>query len=84
MERHGFYLEEVSGKAGINFTHQAPTLDSKLNHIMPQVASVGASVSIADFNNDGWQDIYLTNSAHGTDNALYKNMGDGTFKRCSA
>jgi hypothetical protein len=79
MQRYGFYLEEVSGEAGVEFTHQAPELDPKIDHIMPQVASMGASVSVTDFNKDGRQDFYLTNSKRGTQNALYKNNGDGTF-----
>ncbi len=80
LARYGFYLQEVSHAAGINFIHQAPTLDSKLDHIMPEVASMGASVSIVDFDRDGWPDIYVTNSAIGSKNALYRNLGDGTFK----
>jgi len=80
LVRHGFYLQEVSHAAGINFVHQAPTLDPKLNGIMPEVASMGASVSIVDFDRDGWPDIYLTNSKQGSKNALYRNMHDGTFK----
>ena len=47
---------------------------------MPEVASMGASVSIVDFDRDGWPDIYVTNSAIGSKNALYRNMHDGTFK----
>ena len=78
--RHGFYLEEVSHAAGINFVHQSPKLDPKLDPIMPEVASMGASVSIVDFDRDGWPDIYVTNSAIGSKNALYRNMHDGTFK----
>jgi len=78
--RHGFYLQEVSRAAGITFIHQAPTLDPKLDGIMPQVASMGASVSIVDFDRDGWPDIYVTNSKEGSRNALYRNMHDGTFK----
>lgn len=80
LERYGFYLEEVSKEAGVDFTHKAPQLDPKLNHIMPQVASVGASVSVVDFDNDGWQDFYVTNSRHGSENALYRNNQDGTFQ----
>src|SRR3984885_16324799 len=80
LARHGFYLEEVSHAAGVDFVHQAPKLDSKLDAIMPEVASMGASVSIVDFDRDGWPDIYVTNSAIGSKNALYRNMHDGTFK----
>ena len=79
LARHGFYLQEVSKQAGVNFVHQAPTLDPKLEHIMPQVASMGAGVSIVDFDHDGWPDIYVTNSKEGSKNALYRNNHDGTF-----
>ncbi|HEY6972226.1 MAG TPA: CRTAC1 family protein, partial [Candidatus Angelobacter sp.] len=74
LDHHGFYLEEVSRSAGINFVHQAPTLDHKLDHIMPLVASMGAAVSIVDFDRDGWDDIYVCNSGEGSKNALYRNM----------
>ncbi len=47
---------------------------------MPQVASMGASVSIVDYDRDGWPDIYVTNSEIGTKNCLYRNQHDGTFK----
>src|SRR6202046_4675063 len=80
LARHSFYLEEVSHAAGISFVHQSPKLDPKLDPIMPEVASMGASVSIVDFDRDGWPDIYVTNSAIGSKNALYRNMHDGTFK----
>lgn len=80
LRRHGFYFQEVSNAAGIHFVHQAPNLDSKLQGIMPQVASMGASVSIVDFDRDGWPDFYVTNSAEGSKNCLYRNMHDGTFK----
>ncbi|MCW9706507.1 CRTAC1 family protein [Fodinibius salsisoli] len=79
LDRHGFYMEDVTEAWGVDFKHQAPKLDAKLEHIMPQVASVGASVSVVDFNNDGLQDFYVTNSAYETDNALYKNNGDNSF-----
>jgi hypothetical protein len=79
LAHYGFYLQEVSHAAGIDFVHQAPTLDSKLAAIMPEVASMGASVSIVDFDHDGWPDIYVTNSAIGSKNHLYRNNHDGTF-----
>src|SRR6185295_7530059 len=72
MSRYGFRFEEVSKTSGIDFTHQAPKLDAKLDHIMPQVASMGAAVSVVDFDRDGWQDLYVTNSGEGSTNHLYR------------
>ncbi len=80
MLRYGFYFEEVARASGIDFTHRAPSLDPRLDHIMPEVASLGAAVSVADFDRDGWQDLYVTNSGEGSHNALYRNLGDGTFR----
>jgi hypothetical protein len=84
LTRYGFYLEEVARSANANFTHQAPTLDKQLDHIMPQVASMGAGVSIVDFDRDGWSDIYVTNSGEGSKNALFRNLTDGSFKDVAA
>lgn len=77
--RYGTRLEDVSRSAGVEFTHHAPTLDAKLDHIMPQIASMGASVAVADFDRDGWPDFYTTDSGEGTHNRLYRNRKDGTF-----
>ncbi len=80
IARAGFRFEEASRHAGIDFTHQAPKLDAALDHIMPQVASMGAGVSVADFDRDGWSDLYVTNSGEGSKNRLYRNLGDGRFE----
>ncbi|HTW47806.1 MAG TPA: CRTAC1 family protein [Acidobacteriaceae bacterium] len=79
LARYGFCFTEVSQQAGIHFVHEAPELDPKLANIMPEVASMGASVSIVDFDRDGWPDIYVTNSRIGSRNHLYRNNHDGTF-----
>jgi enediyne biosynthesis protein E4 len=78
--RYGFRLTEASKPAGIDFVHEGPTLDPKLAHIMPQVASMGAAVAIADIDADGHSDLYVTNSKEGSKNRLYRNRGDGTFE----
>ncbi|WP_045474910.1 FG-GAP-like repeat-containing protein [Winogradskyella sp. PG-2] len=41
------------------------------------IAIDAMSVTISDFNADGWMDIYVSNDVPG--NALLKNNGDGTF-----
>jgi hypothetical protein len=77
--RFGFTLEESAKQLGVDFVHSGPTFDARLAHIMPQVASMGAAVAVADFDRDGWQDFYVTNSGEGSLNRLYRNQGNGTF-----
>lgn len=76
-ERYGFYLKEVGKQVGIDFVHEAPVLDAKLDHIMPIIASMGAAVSVVDYDRDGWQDLYVTSSRRGSLNRLYRNL-EGT------
>ncbi len=79
-ERYGFYLKEVGKQVGINFVHEAPVLDAKLDHIMPIIASMGAAVSVVDYDRDGWQDLYVTSSRRGSLNRLYRNLGGTGFE----
>jgi hypothetical protein len=80
LERYGFRLDEGAARMGVEFVHSAPTFDARLAHIMPQVASMGAAVAVADYDRDGWQDFYVTNSGEGSRNRLYRNQRDGTFR----
>lgn len=82
--RYGFRLTQAAADAGIEFVHEAPTLDPKLSHIMPQVASMGAAVAVADVDADGHPDLYVTNSKEGSLNRLYRNKGNGTFEEVAA
>ena len=38
----------------------------------------GMGISIADFNNDGWQDVFIANDTE--PNSLFINQGNGTFE----
>ena len=79
LDRYGFYLQESSRAYGIDFIHKSPTLlDEKLSHILPIIASMGASVSIVDYDKDGWLDFYVVSSGEGAQNKLYHN-DHGTF-----
>ena len=72
-------MTDATAEAGIDFVHEKPTLDPVLDPIMPHLTALGASVSVTDFDNDGWQDLYVTRSRQGSSNVLYRNQGDGTF-----
>ncbi|HEU5052557.1 MAG TPA: CRTAC1 family protein [Hanamia sp.] len=80
LKKFGFYLQPIDDSAGINFRHLCPMLDPKVKNIEAQIASMGASVSIVDYDRDGWDDIYFTNSRDGSKNALYRNLGNGKFE----
>ncbi len=79
LSRYGFHLRDVASEVGIDFRHRAPELDASLKPIMPLIASVGASVSVVDYDDDGWPDLYATNSATDSKNALYRNLRNGRF-----
>ncbi|HKD35444.1 MAG TPA: VCBS repeat-containing protein, partial [Pirellulales bacterium] len=80
IRRYGFQLKECAKQCGIDFVHEAPTLDPKLNHIMPIIASMGAGVSVVDYDRDGLLDIYVVTSKEGGKNRLYHNLGKGKFE----
>jgi enediyne biosynthesis protein E4 len=77
-------LTDVSAASGIDFVHQPPTLDPKVEHIAAHIAALGACVSVTDVDNDNWPDLYFTNSRFGASNALYLNNRDGTFHDIAA
>jgi enediyne biosynthesis protein E4 len=70
----------VTGAAGIKFTHFKGNKGTSIN-----LEEFGPGVCVADFDGDGWQDIYFVNARDIYDrgikvqNALYHNNGDGTF-----
>jgi hypothetical protein len=74
-----FRLREISHRAGVAVTHQKVLLDHKLDNIMPWVCSVGAAVAAADYNNDGFVDIFVSSSGRNMPCHLFRNNGDGTF-----
>ena len=82
--RPGFTLRDETSAAGISFVHRRPSFDPRIANVEPHVAALGAAVSVADFDGDGWPDPYFTNSRFGAPNALYRNRGDGTFEDVAA
>src|SRR4051794_32036331 len=81
LQRYGFYLRDHAKEAGLNFTHGSPqNLDKDLRHILPIIASMGASVSVVDFDRDGLLDVYVVNSREGGKNKLFRNLGNGKFR----
>ncbi len=54
------------------------SLNSGMKHNAIASDFMGAAVAVFDYNNDGWQDIYLTGGLE--PDKLFKNLGKGIFK----
>jgi hypothetical protein len=75
-------LTDVTAAAGIHFKHNSGVFGKKY---LPE--TMGSGVCFIDYDNDGWQDIFLVNSkdweghkvAGPSYPALYHNNHDGTF-----
>ena len=73
---------DVTRQAGIRFVHNTGAFGKRF---LPE--TMGPGCAFLDFNNDGWQDIFLVNSmdfpGHQRKRSrqyLYQNQGDGTFR----
>ena len=80
------WFVDVAAKAGLTATNVNGGVDSK-RYILE---STGSGVAILDYDNDGWQDIFLVNgttmkpSATSPTSHLYHNNHDGTFTDVTA
>jgi hypothetical protein len=75
------HFTDVTQKAGIHFTHNNGAFGKKY---LPE--TMGPGVAFIDYDNDGWQDMFIVNGTawtghpgHVTTPALYHNNHDGTF-----
>ncbi len=76
------HYTEVSDAAGLDFVHYN---GARGDYFYPE--TMGSGAAFFDFDNDGWQDIYLVNGTYLTGlppdplptNRLYRNTGDGKF-----
>ena len=72
---------DVTAQSGISFKHNSGAFGKKY---LPE--TMGSGACFIDYDNDGWQDIFLVNSMDWPDHkthksypALYHNNQDGTF-----
>jgi hypothetical protein len=73
------WFQDVTQKAGIKARHSNRVFDNPYAKIMAGYTALGASASVADYDGDGYDDVFVTDSKLGGKNHLYHNNHDFTF-----
>ena len=77
-------FDEIAKLAGVEFHHHTRRFNGQSADVLRMFTSGGASVAVGDFDNDGFDDLFVTDSAEGTTSRLYHNNGNMTFTDVTA
>src|SRR5712692_8246803 len=75
----GLRFEDITARAGINIRHHTRTYQGKNADVLRMFTAGGAAVAVGDYDNDGYEDLFITDSENGRPNHLFHNNRDGTF-----
>lgn len=75
----GKWFQDVTKEAGVNHKHTNRVFDNPYAKIMAGYTALGASAAVADYDGDGYDDVYTTDSKLGGKNHLYHNNHNMTF-----
>ncbi len=78
-----FQITEVSQQTGAIHTHKTFPARPGFSHVEKFVVSDTAMVSVVDYDNDGWPDIFANSAATESQSSLFHNNKDGTFTEVS-
>ncbi len=73
------HFTEIGAKAGVRVTHNTRRFSGKNADVLRMFTSGGASAAVGDFDNDGFDDLFVTDSDTGKPNHLFRNNGKGGF-----
>src|SRR5437773_2760534 len=77
-------FEDIAAKAGVRVGHHTRHFKGATADVLQMFTSGGAAVAAGDYDNDGFDDLFVTNSEEGTQNHLYHNNGNLTFTDVTA
>ena len=75
-----FFVANYWGSSRLYQNNDGQFLDITADAGMLRDSLTTTAACWADFDNDGWLDLYLTNHDPGIKNVFYRNRGDGTFQ----
>ena len=68
-------FEEIGARAGVAVRHHARVFKGPYADVLGIFTSGGAAVAVGDYDNDGFEDVFLTDSAEGAPSHLLHNAG---------
>jgi hypothetical protein len=77
-------FEDVTAKAGVKRQHHTRVFKGKTGDVLAMFTSGGSSAAAGDYDNDGDDDLFVTDSDEGKSNILYRNDGNFTFTDVTA
>jgi len=80
----GAAFEDVAASAGVARAHRNRSFENAYAQVMEGYTALGAAAAVADYDGDGDDDLFVTDSAADGRNLLYRNRGDGTFEEVAA
>ena len=73
------FFQDVTKEAGVNHPHTNRSFDNQYANIMAGYTALGASATVADYDGDGYDDVFVTDSKLGGKDHLYHNNHNFTF-----
>jgi hypothetical protein len=70
---------EIGAKAGLRNIHHTRVYKGRNADVLRMFTSGGAAAAVGDYNNDGFDDIFVTDSDTDRPNHLFRNNGNLTF-----
>jgi hypothetical protein len=76
---NGRWFEDRTAAAGLERAHHNREFRNPYAAIMAGYTALGAAAAVGDYNGDGYEDLFVTDSSETGRNHLYRNNGDLTF-----
>jgi ASPIC and UnbV/FG-GAP-like repeat len=73
------WFEDRTAAAGLDRPHHNRVFQNPYAAIMAGYTALGAAAAVADYDGDGYEDLFVTDSGETSRNHLYHNNGDLTF-----
>jgi hypothetical protein len=77
-------FDDITAKAGVAQAHHNRRFENQYATIMAGYTALGASAAAADYDGDGFEDLFVTDSSIDGRNHLYHNNGNLTFTDVAA